>query len=526
MSNTNDPIVQTNTCAISGNEFSITQWDLDFYNKISPTFAGQKFQIPTPTLSPDERQKRRLAFRNERNLYRRTCDASGKQIISIYSPDKPYKVYDQKIWWSDSRDGLDYGRAFDFGKSFTEQFGELMSEVPHLPLINDDGRASTNCAFTNDFALWKNCYMCFHMWDGENDMYCYFCNWSNNLFDCNIVTWWASYSYECIIWSNLYNCKYLIKSLDCSDCSYWVLLQWCTFCFGCVWLTNASYCIQNKQYSKEEYFAKVKELESRAYMEKFFATSAVKEAISRPFIMNSENSSWDNLINCQNSIWTNLFNCQWVKFTDGSDRLVNCHDLFSVWKSELCYYWITPDNGYQVHFSVYSWHCKNAFYTMNCHNSSDLFGCIWLRNKQYCIFNKQYTKEQYEKTVAQIITHMQETWEWGEFFDPSLSPFWYNETVAQEYYPSTKTEITQNGYKRSDYEVPTPVSDKVIQGQDLPESVEEVQDDILHFAIACEVTGKLFRLQPQELVFYRKHNIPVPRKHPDQRHLERLALRK
>lgn len=148
-----DPIVQTKTCAISGKEFSITQGDLDFYAKISPTFAGQKFAIPTPTLCPEERQRRRLAFRNERNLYRRTCDASGKQIISIYSPDKPYKVYDQKIRRSDSRDPMEYGRDFDFSKTFTEQFGGLMREVPHLPLINDDGISSVNCAFTNDFAL-------------------------------------------------------------------------------------------------------------------------------------------------------------------------------------------------------------------------------------------------------------------------------------------------------------------------------------------------------------------------------------
>ncbi|MBP7884838.1 hypothetical protein KAZ93_01455, partial [Patescibacteria group bacterium] len=75
-----------------------------------------------------------MAFRNERSLYRRTCDASGKQIISMYapkevllgdSPDKPYKVYDQKIRFSDSWDPMDYGRDFDFSKSFTENYHAL-----------------------------------------------------------------------------------------------------------------------------------------------------------------------------------------------------------------------------------------------------------------------------------------------------------------------------------------------------------------------------------------------------------------
>ena len=126
----NDPIVERKTCTVSGQPFAIFQSDLDFYTKISPTFAGQKFSIPTPTLCPEERQRRRLAFRNERKLYRRTCDFSGKEIITIYSPEKPYKVFDQKVRWSDLRDPMDYGRDFDFTKSFTEQFHELMREVP------------------------------------------------------------------------------------------------------------------------------------------------------------------------------------------------------------------------------------------------------------------------------------------------------------------------------------------------------------------------------------------------------------
>ena len=132
---THDPIVERKICAISGQAFAIYQSDLDFYDKISPTFNGVKYPIPTPTLCPEERQRRRLSFRNERKLYRRQCDASKKSIISIYSPDKPYKVYDQKIRWSDDRDPMDYGMEFDFSKSFSEQFEVLMMKVPLINLI-------------------------------------------------------------------------------------------------------------------------------------------------------------------------------------------------------------------------------------------------------------------------------------------------------------------------------------------------------------------------------------------------------
>jgi hypothetical protein len=36
---------------------------------------------------------------------------------------------------------------------------------------------------------------------------------------------------------------------------------------------------------------------------------------------------------------------------------------------------------------------------------------------------------------------MRSTGEWGEFFPHELSPFGYDETVAQEYFPMTEEEV-------------------------------------------------------------------------------------
>lgn len=154
---TNDPIVQWKTCAISGAEFPIYQSDVDFYDKISPRFNGVKYSIPTPSLCPEERQRRRLMFRNERKLYKRKCDASGKDIISIYSPDSLYKVYEQNFRWSDAWEPLDYGREFDFSKSFNQQFKELFVAVPHMALINIHNQNAEYNNYLNDS---KNCYLC------------------------------------------------------------------------------------------------------------------------------------------------------------------------------------------------------------------------------------------------------------------------------------------------------------------------------------------------------------------------------
>jgi hypothetical protein len=103
-----------------------------------------------------------------------------------------------------------------------------------------------------------------------------------------------------------------------------------------------------------------------------------------------------------------------------------------------------------------------------------------------------------------------------------MSPFGYNETVAQEYYPLTKEEALREGFNWSDYEVPFPTVSKIIPASKLLDTIEGIPDDILNWAIECEVSKKPFRIIKQELEFYRKHSLPIPRRHPDVRHADRM----
>jgi len=88
----------------------------------------------------------------------------------------------------------------------------------------------------------------------------------------------------------------------------------------------------------------------------------------------------------------------------------------------------------------------------------------------------------------------------------SLSAFGYNETIAQEYFPLTKEGAIAQWFKRSDHEAPSPSAD---------------QEGVL----VCEMSWKPFRLIPQEIEFYKKNSLPLPTKHPDVRHAERMKLR-
>ena len=145
-------------CKQCQSQFEVTEIDHQFYDTVSPTFNGKKYPIPEPKLCPDCRLQRRLAFRNERTLYHRKCDLTDKEIVSTYSPDKPFKVYDQSEWWSDKWDAMEYERDFDFSKPFSEQLKALYSDVPHISLYTTNVE---NSYYTNHGLNLKNCYLLF-----------------------------------------------------------------------------------------------------------------------------------------------------------------------------------------------------------------------------------------------------------------------------------------------------------------------------------------------------------------------------
>jgi hypothetical protein len=119
--------------------------------------------------------------------------------------------------------------------------------------------------------------------------------------------------------------------------------------------------------------------------------------------------------------------------------------------------------------------------------------------------------------------HMKNTDEWGKFFPKEHSCFAYNESTAQEYFPLTKEKAVQAGFRwREGAEEELQVS-RIVDAAQLPNDIRDVPDDILQWAVRSEKTGRPFRLVKQELQFYRTHNLPLPRIHPDERFEERFG---
>jgi hypothetical protein len=190
------------------------------------------------------------------------------------------------------------------------------------------------------------------------------------------------------------------------------------------------------------------------------------------------------------------------------------------------------ENAQRLLFSPMCWTSKDLYYSLLC-QSSDCFGCIGLRNKQYCILNVQYTKEEYEALLPKIKQHMMDMpyvdarnieYRFGEFFPSELSIFAYNETPAQDFYPKSKQEVEAVGFRWKEKE--KTVYQKTLSTKDIPDTVTSVDDSFVNLVIECEDANKeyspgAFHLIPNELAMYRKLNVPLPRKSPQARYYDR-----
>jgi len=161
---------------------------------------------------------------------------------------------------------------------------------------------------------------------------------------------------------------------------------------------------------------------------------------------------------------------------------------------------------------------------MYCFNSNNCFGCVGLRKKNYCILNKQYGKEEYEEVLNKIKSELKESGKYGEFFSKGLSCFGYNETPASEQFPLSKEEAINSGFKWEDKERGTygKETKKLI---DMPESFKEIDFDVTKEIFVCVSCSKNYKVIPNEFLFYKKLNVPLPRLCPDCRHYRRIKSR-
>ena len=525
---------QVKNCKICEKKFEVSDSDLEFYQKMSPTFAGKVFDIPTPKLCPECRTKRRLLFRNDFNIYKRKSSMSGKDILAVYSPMNNNTVYSNDEWWSDKWDPLEFGQEYDSSRSFFDQFAELHGKVPRLNLYVDN--LCEGCEFTNQISDSKDCYLVSSTFQAERSMYCFRLIKTKDSLDCIFATN-CELCYEAIDANNCNNCKYIQECANCSNSQFLFDCQSCSNCIMCQGLRNKTFYYKNKPITESEF----KELESRLDSCGRSETDNLKREFSdfRKLLP----VRFARLVNTENVTGHNVKNGKDAKSLFDADNIQNCSYGININDSKDCFdvnfaaenatlnleVLCTGVNANYILFSADTWpYVANLFYCDTCsNNAKDCFGCIGLRHRQHCILNKQYSKDEYEKKVAQIIEKMIADGEWGEFFPYSLSPFAYNESMAMNYFPITKSEAQNLGasWLDEDYS-PNYDGSTYSPKENIRDYLDESERNmILSGIIKCEVSGKPFKILAKELAYYIRNNIPIPTKHFSVRIAERFALR-
>lgn len=488
--------------------------------------AGKKMNVPEPTLTPQERIQLLMSFRNEWKLYKRKCDATGQEILSAYTADSPFKIYSNSVWWGDTWEALDYGRDFDFSRPFFEQFAELQRIVPRegTSVFN-----SENCDYNGHIRTSKNCYLNSLVAGCEDTMYSYWMVNDKDALD-SMYLLNSTLCYECTDSDKCYECVALEASNNCNNCCFSYQLRGCNNCMFSSNLANKSYHVFNKQVSKEEFETFRKKYLNGSYKSWQEAYKLFLEVRGKAFRKNLM------LTNCENCVGNLLYdskNCQ-NTFDGGSAE--DCYnsvsigaskDIYSCYSAgwpacEMVYFCGVTRGCSDVAFSNYLWFCNKVRYSDSCVSSENCFGSIGLRHKKYCILNKQYSQEEYEKLLPRIIEHMKVGGEWGQFFPKNLSPFAYNESPAEDFYPLAKPEAQIAGWRWRDEDKKEQMEPTLVN---IPDSITEVGDQITKEVLACESCKKNYRIIKPELTFYQKMNLPIPRICYECRNKKRLAMR-
>jgi hypothetical protein len=494
--------------------FSITHKDIEFLKILN---------VLPPNYCPTCRRMKRLNHINLTNLFSIPCNKIGhnENLISVFPKECPFSVWDV-----DSFSQIDdYYMAKDFSEDKTPYENLLMmrSYFPVPQFLNREPNV-LNSPYSSGGRNLKNGYFCFGCYDTENVWYTNHTKTTKNIMDSRVVknSEWVFNGYFS---EHLYKSSFIFFSKSCIDSMFLYDCRNCINCFGCVNLRNKSHCIWNKQYTKEEYESFIKSnyplsIDFINKSNKTFFDLVYSLPLNASCNVNTQNSE-GVLLQSSSDMFDvfDSFNSQNVRHSDGAISHKDSMDfLFSGGNSHHLY--MCTNVGSQssnVKFSVSSKFCSDSEFIFNSKNCSNCFMCFGLQNKSYCILNKQYSKDEYFKKVDDIKSKMILLGEYNDGLGMEFSAQAYNFSIAQFSFPLTQKEILELG----GYFAPNPETNadniKIISIEDIPQTINKVNDDILDLAIMCPLAKRPYKITKSELSFLRHMGLPIPTLHPQER---------
>lgn len=262
------------------------------------------------------------------------------------------------------------------------------------------------------------------------------CKFADNIYACKNITYGfdtvrctdSAYIYDGFICDNCIDCDYPVesqlcyesidpyKAFNCDYVNYCANIRDSAFCdtcwnandlFGCYNLQNKQFCIFNRQLSETEYREKVKEYKKwppekiLAIVEELKLRYPLTQTISG----HNENTTYGNYIHYNK----NCYLCFDAAHDENGAYLYdtfdckNCFDSTYGKDNQLTYEVVSSPNLFNCNYTYYSGSCIDSSYLVNCLDVKDSLGCVNLAHKQYCILNRQLTKEEYERMSKPLL---------------------------------------------------------------------------------------------------------------------------
>ena len=522
-------------CQLTGRKFEVSERERVFWESL---------HLPLPSISPDERLRRLLAFAGGTTLSEHSSDTPGNTFISAFSSSAPFPVsagqseaanQSKLADMGGDNQPLSFGRDYQFKRLFMEQLLELWREVPRPALWND---SSASSPLVNEASELSFCSAVFQSSRSTDCRYSVFLEGCNGCLD-SFGLLNSQECYESVWCSNSGRLRYCYCCTGCQDS--WLLSNCvdCINCFGCVNLVNQRYCIFNQRFSKAEYFERLAHfgLDARPLLDMArnqFAENLEGEPIPHIFADSAALNSGNYLVNtqlcldsfcCTDSV--ELINCFGVRH---SREILDSVFISNVRKAFQC---VSCADGADLSNSIF---CRNNVqrltYCSHCEDSSDLFGCIGLRGQRFCILNKQYTESDYHTLREKIEQHLRGRAVYGSFYPPGFSGYSYNHSFAGALLPLTRIPAKMMGFPWDDATdehlrpsqlVPSDsTADQIYL--DMPNDYKSLQgQDLNSRFFLCAVSGIPFQISEWELSLAASLGVPPPDCCFQQRHMLRLS---
>ncbi|MDA1038207.1 MAG: hypothetical protein O2877_00785 [bacterium] len=498
------------TCELTGEKWMMDEEEIGWY---------KKFNVPPHPWSPLTRMKHLVGFWEVYQFWYVQHPGTGKRFLSATHPSTGIPVLPDEEWFD--KDFSTLNQEVDLQQSIFDQIRTLELRVPFPALRSikkpENSIAVMSCGDVNSYFVMacrsKNSFYSTDVMDLED---------SAEVSAGSAIQG----SYHILQSHRIFNCRFLHGCYDCLNSMFLFDCRNCENCFGATNKRNKKYLWMNEQLSKEEWekrFAEV-DMRRRSQIETYkqdFSELMRKEAIW------PENFN-EKCTNVLGEYMVNAVDCKYV-FAGVEGPYRNLYHVVylsghaedsaftaGLYGSSLAYLSQSVVDCNDVKFCWSCVRCQRMEYSIFCYDCEDCFGCIGLRRKRFCIFNKQYTEDDYWKKVDEIKCAMFERGECGQFFPAKLFlGYWpegglvlYNAQDEASIYDPLVFDPEGDGAMGS-------ITERTgVDASTVPDDIDDMTDEAwTNVAVFDKEFGRRFAYLKPELDWYRKQKLGAPREH-------------